>query len=204
MESIATALVKTDAIQFGTFTLPDNRQSSYYINLRGLPSFPGAYRVMTDAFLSFVKTKVGTGRFDGVAGIPVAGLSFSSPLALALGKPMIYVRTGREADRAQRMVEGFLKPGWRILIVDDLVTSGTTISSSAATIRQEGGEVKDALVLIDRMEGARERLSKQGIRLHSITDILEISDFLFSKNLINEDNLKAITKQIGGAPSSRP
>ena len=203
VESIATALVKTDALQFGALAMSDNKQSSYYVNLRGLPSFPGAYRVVTDALLAFVRDKIGLKNFDAVAGIPVAGLTYSSQLALATAKPMIYVRTGLGADRSQRMVEGSLKPGWRILLVDDLVTSGGTLWSSVAAIRQEGGEVKDAVALIDRMEGARERLQKGGVTLHSITDILEVSDFLFSKNLISEGNLKAITKQIGGG-LSRP
>ena len=197
VELIATALVKTDAIQFGTFAMPDNRQSSYYVNLRGLPSFPGAYRVVTDALLAFVKDEVGLKNFDAVAGVPAAGLTFSSPLALAIAKPMIYVRAGTRVDRTQRMVEGTLKPGWKILLVDDLVTSGGTLLSSVAAIRQEGGEVKDAVALIDRMEGASERLQKGGVKLHSITDILEVSDFLLSKSLISEENLKAITKQIG-------
>ncbi len=203
VESIATALVKTDAIQFGAFTMPNGKQSSYYVNLHGLPSFPGAYRVVTDALLSFVRDKVGLKNFDAVAGIPVSGLTFSSPLALAIARPMIYVRTGTGLDRTQRMVEGSLKPGWKILLVDDLVTSGATLSSSVAAIRQEGGEVRDAVALIDRMEGARERLLKEGVRLHSITDILELSDFLFSKNLISAENLKSITKQMGGG-LSRP
>jgi orotate phosphoribosyltransferase len=197
VESIATALVKTDAIQFGTFMMPNDKRSSYYINLRGLPSFPGAYRAVTDAFLAFVKDKVGLKSFDAIAGIPVSGVTFSSPLALATAKPMIYVRSGIGLDRTQRMVEGSIRPGWKILLVDDLVTSGGTLSSSVAAIRQEGGEVKDAVALIDRMEGARERLLKEGVKLHSITDILEVSDFLLSKNLISEENLKSITKQVG-------
>ncbi len=203
VESIATALVKTDAFQFGTFTLSGNRQSSYYINLHGLPSFPGAYRLVTDALAAFVRDKVGLKNFDAVGGIPIAGLNFSSPLALAIGKPMIYARAGIESERSQRLVEGSLKPGWRILLVDDLVTSGRTLSSSVAVIRQEGAEVKDAVAIIDRMEGARERLLKEGVKLHTMTDILEVSDFLFSKNLITDENLKAITKQLGSG-LSRP
>ncbi len=195
--SIGTTLVKTDAIQFGAFAISDKRQSSYYVNLRGLPSFPGAYRVVTDALAAFVSDEIGLKNFEAIAGIPAAGLTFSSPLALATAKPMIYVRTGARVDRTERQVEGTLRPGWRILLVDDLVTSGSTLLSAVAAIRQEGGEVRDAVALIDRMEGAGERLQENGVRLRSMTNIRELADFLFSKNLISEQNLKAISKQVG-------
>ncbi|HYB06949.1 MAG TPA: hypothetical protein VEB87_02200, partial [Nitrososphaerales archaeon] len=61
----------------------------------------------------------------------------------------------------------------------------------------EGGKVTAAVVLIDRLEGARERLSKKGISLHSVTDMLELADTLYSMELISKDNLKAITKSVG-------
>ena len=54
------------------------------------------------------------------------------------------------------------------------------------------------MVLIDRLEGARERLSARGITLHAVTDMVELADILYSMELISKDNMKAITKSVGG------
>jgi orotate phosphoribosyltransferase len=82
------------------------------------------------------------------------------------------------------------------VIVDDLATTGKTVLTTAKAVEQEGGEVGHAVVLIDRLEGAREKLSSKGISLHSFTDMLELADTLFSMELISKGNLKSITESV--------
>ena len=181
------------ALQFGTFTLPDGKDSSYYVNLRGLPSYPGVYRMVVDAVSELVAKKVA--RADALCAVPLTGLLVASPVAVALRKPLVYTRPGKKAN--ERLVEGEVRPGMSVVVVDDLATSGKTILRAAEAIEGEGGKVTAAVVLIDRLEGARERLSKKGISLHSVTDMLELADTLYSMELISKDNLKAITKSVG-------
>ena len=200
VKGLAEGLVKIGALQFGTFTLPDGTESSYYINLRGLPSYPGVYRLVVDALASLVTAKAP--KADSLCAVPVTGLTLAAPVAVALGKPMAYTRLARQAS--ERVVEGEVRPGWNVLMVDDLATSGKTILSSAKAVEQEGGEVTQAVVLIDRLEGAREALSKKGIALHAFTDMLELADTLFAMELISEANLKAITRSVGGGKRPRP
>jgi orotate phosphoribosyltransferase len=194
---LAEGLVKIGALQFGTYTLPDGSESSYYINLRGLPSYPGVYRLVVDAMTYLVNSKAP--RADALCGVPITGLAFASPVAVALGKPLVYTRVARQPG--EKVVEGELRPGWKVVVVDDLATSGKTIISSAKAVEQEGGDASQAAVLIDRMEGARERLSKKGIALHAVTDVMELADTLYSMELITEENLKSITKAVERRPS---
>ena len=191
--NLAEGLVKAGALQFGTFTLPGGRESSYYINLKGILSYPGLYALAVDSMTRLVSSKAS--RANAICGIPLNGLTLAAPLAVSLKKPLVYaVLTGRTGGRG---VEGEVRPGWDVVLVDDLSTSGKTILSSAKCVEEEGGEVKSAFVLIDRMEGARERLSKEGISLHCLTDVLELADTLFSMELIREDDLRSITKSVG-------
>jgi orotate phosphoribosyltransferase len=199
VSKLAEGLVKVGALQFGTYTLPDGSESSYYINLRGLPSYPGVYRLVVDAMAAMVKSKAS--KADALCGVPIAGLTIAAPVAVALGKPMTYTRVGRQAG--DRVVEGEMRPGWKVAVVDDLATSGKTILSTAKAVEQEGGEVDQALVLIDRLEGAREKLSKKGITLYSFTDVIELADTLYSMELITKENLKSITRAVEGR-ASRP
>lgn len=194
LNGMAEGLVKAGAIQFGTFTLPGGRDSSYYVNLRGLPSYPGAYRMAVDALSDLVAKKVA--KADALCAVPLTGLLLASPVAVSMKKPLIYTRMDRHEN--ERSVEGEVRPGWNVVIVADLATSGKTIISAAEAIEDEGGEVSSAVVLIDRLEGAREKLSKRGIALHAVTDMVELADTLYSMELITKENLKAITKSVGG------
>lgn len=192
LESLAEGLVKAGTLQFGTFTLPDGRDSSYYVNLKGLPSYPGLFRLVVDS-MSDMLAKIPAS--DAYCSIPVSGLNIAAPLALERGKPLLC--TIQRKQGGGRVVEGEVRPGWRVVVIDDLVTSGKTVLSAARAVEQEGGEVKHAAVVVDRLEGAREALSRQGIALHALTDILELSDTLFAMGLISEENLKSITRSVG-------
>ncbi len=193
LRDLAEGLMKVGALQFGNVTLPDGKESSYYINLRGLPSYPGVYRLVADAVSDLVQKKAPKSK--AICGIPTTGLLIASPVAVALNKPLVYTRAA--ARPGERVVEGEIWPGWDVVVMDDLCTSGKSILGSVRAVEQEGGEVKSAVVLIDRLEGAREKLSKQGIALHAVTDVMELADTLASMELISEENLKAIAKSVG-------
>jgi orotate phosphoribosyltransferase len=194
LRQLAEGLVKVGALQFGTFSLPDGRDTPYYVNLGGLPSYPGVYGLAVDEMTRLMaKAKA-----DAICTTPVAGLVFAAPASISLKKPLIYTRLQRRGDG--RLVEGEVRPGWKFVVVGDLATTGKTILAAAEAVRDEGGEVSSAVVLIDRLEGAREKLSREGVTLLAVTDMMELSDTLHSMELITEDNLKAITKSVGRGP----
>jgi len=194
VRDLAEGLVKAGALQFGPSTLPDGKESSYFIDLKGVAGYPGLYRLVVDAVGDVVSKKAG--KADALCGIPMTGLTIASPVAVALGKPLAYLKpSGRPGEKK---IEGDLRPDWNVVVIDDLAETGKTILSSAKAIELEGGEVTRAVVLLDRLEGAREKLSKNGIALHAFTDILELADTLYSMELITEKNLKSITKSVGG------
>jgi orotate phosphoribosyltransferase len=134
-------------------------------------------------------------KVDALCAVPLTGMILATPVAVALKKPLLYTRMERGEN--ERLVEGEVRPGWNVAIVADLATSGRTILAAAEAIQDEGGKVSYAIVLIDRLEGAREKLSKKGIALHSVTDMVELADTLFAMELISKENLKAITKSVG-------
>lgn len=196
IEELAMVLVKVRALQVGTFTLSSGKLSSYYVDLRAVPSFPGAYRYVIDAYMALVKNEVGLDKFDVIAGIPTAGLAFSSPVALETGKPMIYVRKEEKDYGRKKRIEGSISLGSRVLVIDDLITTGHSIRGAIDAIKEEGGEVKHVAVLIDRLEGGKANLKKAGLTLHTLTDILELVRTLHERDEITEDEVKAIRAQV--------
>ena len=198
VEELAMVLVKGRALQVGTFTLSSGKLSSYYVDLRMVPSFPGAYRYVIDCYLSLIRNEVGLDKFDAIAGIPTAGLTFSSPVALELRKPMIYVRKEEKDYGHMKRIEGTITPGWRVLVMDDLITTGHSVLTGIDAIREEGGEVKSVAVLIDRLEGGKANLRKAGVKLRPLTDITELARTLHAKDEISDDAMKAIKSQVAG------
>lgn len=193
---ICKILNRIGALKFGAFKLTSGKMSPYYIDLRIVPSFPDAFQKILESYVGFIKNEVGLDNIDRVAGIPVAGIPFASLIAYSLKKPFLYIRKGMRHHGRERKIEGIIAPGNRILLIDDLITTGLSLQKAAKTITTEGGVVTDAVVLLDRQEGGKETLAKNGIRLHALLNISETAKTLHELGTIDEEQLKTILKQI--------
>jgi orotate phosphoribosyltransferase len=196
VEEICKILKKTNALEFGTYKLSSGRITPYYVDLRVIPSFPDAFQRVSDILTDSVKQALDTNTFDRIAGIPIAGTPFAAILAFRLNKPFLHTRRNLRLRGRERRVEGVLNPGDRVLLVDDLVTTGRSLIKAASAIRTEGGVVSDAFVLLDREEGGREKLAKTGVDLHCVLRMGEASRILYELNVIDEEQLDIILKQI--------
>jgi orotate phosphoribosyltransferase len=190
----ASFLLKSNSLRFGVFTLASGKQSAYYIDLRVLPSFPGYFRLGISALKDVVAEKVG--RFDIFASVPTSGLVFGSALAYEMNKPFIYVRKDPKTYGTNKMIEGFLEQGSKVVIVDDVATTGTSLSSAVEIIRANGGIVEDVVALVDRHEGAEDKLKKMGIKLSPVTGINDIVNALYNAGLIDENALESVLNQM--------
>jgi len=161
-----------------------------------VPSFPDAFRQICDFYREYIISQVGLENFDRIAGVPLEGIPFPSQVAYNLKKPFLYVRKGIRHHGRQRRVEGILVSGDRVLLVDDLVTTGLNLKKAAKSIRAEGGVVKEAVVFLDREEGGKEKLEKSGIKIHTLLKISEVANTLYEMGAIDEESLKTILKQV--------
>ncbi|MGE5637680.1 MAG: orotate phosphoribosyltransferase [Chloroflexota bacterium] len=193
---MAKILIKIDALKFGIFKLTSGKNSPYYIDLRIVPSFPDAFTEICDFYSEQITNQIGIKNFDRIAGVPIAGMPFASQIAYNLKKPFLYVRKGQRRHGRQRRVEGILVSGDRVLLIDDLVTTGLSLRKAADAIRAEGGVVTQAVAFLDREEGGREKLAKEGIQLYSLLKIDEVAKILYETDAIDEESYKTITKQI--------
>lgn len=193
---MAKILHKIDALQFGLYKLTSGKVSPYYIDLRIVPSFPDAFRDICDFYAETITTQIGLKNFDRIAGVPIAGIPFASQIAYNLKKPFLYVRKGARFHGRERRVEGILVSGDRVLLVDDLVTTGLTLKKAAESVRAEGGIVTEAVAFLDREEGGKEKVENAGVKLHALLKISEIANTLYEIGAVDEESLKTIMKQV--------
>jgi orotate phosphoribosyltransferase len=195
-DEMANILFKLDAIKFGVFKLSSGKASPYYVDLRVIPSFPDAFREICDFSAQYISSKIEAKNFDRIAGVPLTGIIFASQVAYNLKKPFLYVRKGVRLHGRERRVEGVLVSGDRVLLIDDLATTGLTLKRAAEAVRAEGGVVTDAVVFLDREEGGAGQLEKSGIKLHPVLKISEIANVLYDSGVMDEESLKTILKQV--------
>ena len=189
-------LHKIGALKFGTFKLASGKISPYYIDLRIVPSFPDAFRKTCDLYAELISTTVGTENFDRIAGVPTAGIAFASVIAYNFKKPFMYTRPRVKTHGRERRVEGILMPGNRVLVIDDVITTGKSLVQAVTAIRAEGGVVSDAAVLVNREEGGKENLAEHNVKLHYLLDASEATNKLYEIGAITEEQLKTILKQV--------
>jgi orotate phosphoribosyltransferase len=195
--ALADALFRIGALRFGKFALASGRTSTYYVDLRVVPSEPETFALAVQAYLTMAR-EIGEENFDVVAGVATAGVTVSSVLAYLLKKPMVYVRREDKGHGLGKTVEGAIRPRWRALVVDDLVTTGGSIVSAVQALRGAGCVVKESVVLVDRLEGGEENLAANGVRLSSFVDIRELGGILLEGGKVTKGDYEAMMKQTGG------
>ncbi len=197
VKEFATFLHEKGAIKFGNFTLSSGKKSSYYVDLRMVASFPHQFRKMIKHLQNQIIEKVGLENFDYIVSIPTGGLVIASSLAFETVKPLIYVRNKPKEYGTSKSIEGFIERGKKVLMIDDVATTGGSIINAIESLKEAGIIVSDAFVIINRIEGAAESLEAKGVKMHQLTDIFEITKILHEQNLVSNDVLESVSKQTG-------
>lgn len=207
---LAKKLWELGAVQFGDFTLGRTTlHSPVYVNLRLLISDPRALarvaRVMHEVVQTLQRMRhPHVQPFQRVSGIPFGGLHLATAFSLRSKVPMIYIHPARNRDVTSAYVEGLYQRGERVLLIDDLITSGGNVIETAAFLKMHAGlDVTDVLVLLDRQEGAKERLRQYGYNLISLLGLETLLNYLMASGRIEEEWYKKSIQYIHSRRSER-
>ena len=196
VKEFATFLYEKKIIRFGNFTLASGKKSPYYIDLRLIPSFPHEYRKMIKGLQNLIAEDIGFENFHSLVSVPTGGLVVAASLATEIVKPLIYVRKQVKEHGTGKAIEGVTCQDMKLLMIEDVVTSGGSVINAIKSIKEEKMVITDAYAVVDRMEGATQALQAEGVKLHSLLTINDITTILFEQKLITENVLKHVQDRI--------
>ena len=105
---------------------------------------------------------------------------------------MLYYRKERKEHGVRKKIEGDMQRNERIVMVDDLITTGQSVIDAAIAAREQGGVVNELVVLLDREQGGKENIRAQNIEPHVLFNISEAFEWLREVDLLDEEHYSVI------------
>jgi len=163
-ESELLSLIKERAFKTGDFQLASGDRSSYYIDGKMIEVFSAGARLIGEVLYERTKDL----DIDAIGGLEVGAVPLTAAAVLTYGlhgqkMEGFWVRDQVKKHGTQKLIEGNLAKGSRVVVLDDVVTRGTSTVKAVQAVREIGCEVVRVVALVDRLQGARQALVREGI-----------------------------------------
>ena len=157
------------------FKLSSGKMSNYYIDLRVITLDPEGGFIIGNLVYEKIKDR----KPDGIGGLTLGAdpITYSTALISYLNKQPIkpfIIRKEPKGHGTKKQIEGNVKEGDKVIIIDDVITSGGSALKAAKVAKQNGLKVEGILVIVDREEGGEENIRKEGFDFYPIFKISEL------------------------------
>ena len=157
------------AIQFGRFVLTSGAVSDYYVDIKKASTDPKTLKLIAEKMVSF------TEGYDLLAGMELGAVPLVVALSLETGIPYVIIRKEKKGHGTGKNIEGNNVYGKKILVIEDVATSGGSMLKTIRILRENGGYVDKAIVVVDRESSATKKLREINVDL---IPLLTVSDIL--------------------------
>lgn len=188
-EAVAKALLDIGAVGFSPdapITFKSGIVSPVYVDNRKLPYHPAAWHTVIESMTTLVQQVAP--ETDIIAGVAVGGVPHSAALGYVLERPSVFVRKEAKEHGKGKRVEGGSVDGKRVLLVEDLVTTGSSSLSGVAALREEGAEVAHMLAIVSYgFEASKMAFADADVILHELTTFSTILDVALEGGLFDAE-----------------
>jgi orotate phosphoribosyltransferase len=161
-------LLDSGAVRFGTFTLTSGQTSDVYVDVKRATTDPDRLRRIADRLAARV------GDAERFAGMELGAVPLVVALALTAGKPYAIVRKAARTHGTGTRVEGEIPRAARVLVIEDVTTTGGSVVETVGLLRDAGATVDRVVCVVDRGQGATEKLAGIGVRLEPLVTLDEL------------------------------
>ena len=205
----AEILLEIRAVRFSAsepYRLASGRLSPVYIDCRTIIAYPKARSEIADMMVAMIETQIGASSIDNVAGGETAGIPFAAFAAERMGLPMSYVRKKPKGYGRNARIEGGIKPGQRVLLIEDLATDGGSKLDFASAIRDAGAACTDIAVVFQYgiFPEAEAELAMRDIKVHRLCSWKELLSAAENAGAIDQDTLGAVRRFLASPEDWRP
>ena len=191
---IAEAILEIGAAGFCAtkpITFKSGIVSPVYCDNRRFPFWPAQWKRVIEGF---ARTIAEQGiACDVIAGVEAAGIPHSAALGYATGKPSVFVRKQAKEHGTKKLVEGGDVQGRRVVLVEDLVTTGMSSLAAIDMLRAEGAVATDCLAIISYgFPEAEEKFAQAGVTLHALTTFAEVLEVAEAKGQISDGDAQEV------------
>lgn len=167
-DELAAYYIRRGAFLTGRFELTGGGTSDFYIDGRLIATYPPALRLIAAEHARLIAEHGLLPADATLVGPALGAVPIVTALALELDRPFVIDRGKAKGHGRGRRFEGSFSDGPRCLIVEDLITVGSTLQDTVRALREEGREVDTALVTVDRQEGGPEALAALGVEVRCL------------------------------------
>ena len=167
-QDLVDLLISCGAVKFGDFILTSGKRSNYYVDIKQASTNPGILRVIAKEMKDYATD------YDIVAGMELGAVPIAVALSLESGKPFVIVRKQEKAHGTKKFIEGEDVKGKKVLVVEDVTTTGGSVIRAVKILRENGAIVDKVITVVDREEGAKERLNEENVELIPLVTKSEI------------------------------
>ncbi len=167
-KALADRIAETSILR-GSFTLRSGRTSSWYIDKYRFSTQPDILRDLGEMFADRIP--------DGttlLAGAELGGIPLVTTASMASGLPCLFIRNQKKDYGTAQRFEGEVGPGDRVVIVEDVATTGGQVLEAAGEIVAAGASVTAIIAVVDRLQGARERIEEAGYAFESLFSVRDL------------------------------
>ncbi len=164
--------MRCNALMYGDFTLASGKKSEYYIDIKKASTDPYVLETIADEMAREIQLR-GL-EVDKIAGVVLGSIPLAVALSLRTKIPYIMVRREKKDHGTQKMIEGSLAAGEKVLMVEDVVTSAGSVLEAIGIVRAAGGAVSEVLCVVNRQEGGEQKLNDIGVRLSALVTAEDI------------------------------
>jgi len=163
-------LKDNQVIKFGKFTLSSGSESDFYVDMKKAITDPEILSQVAKIISHIILDD----KIDLVAGPALGAVPIATAVALYSGIPMLMIRKAQKGYGTSKLIEGELKEGDRVIVVEDVTTTGNSLLKAVRAVQDNGGVVERTFVIVDREEGAVEHLKKEGVILEPLVSISDV------------------------------